>query len=257
MNRRVAVCCAVLLLSLCPIAPAVTLYDASLNTAPESQGWLFYFADAAIGGKNSAGGKTSFDSGDQNTRGGWSNTFPIINTLVNSSFPVLDRADGFTLSFDLRVITESHANSDRAGFSIILLGSDHLGIELGFWTDEIWQQSGPAFTHGHGKAFDTTVLTHYDLTIAGDNYELLANGASILSGTVVDYSSGLAVPYGLGNYLFFGDNTTSATASVEFGDIRIVPEPSLALAAIAGLLVLRRRGRADNAVGVRNSTVLR
>src|SRR5438034_11809721 len=107
------------------IARAVTLYDGSLNTFPENQGWLFYGADASVTTKNASGGKTTFDSGAATTKAGWSNTIPIFNTLVNPSFPNLDRTNGFVLSFDAKVLGESHLNNDRAGFDVILLDSDH------------------------------------------------------------------------------------------------------------------------------------
>ena len=44
----------------------------------------------------------------------------------------------------LKLLSETHSTNDRAGLSLIVLSSDLRGIELGFWTNEIWAQSGAA-----------------------------------------------------------------------------------------------------------------
>src|SRR4029079_13487409 len=103
--------------------------------------------DGPVGNKSVSGGKTSFDSGPSTTRAGWSNTLPIVNTLVNPLFPTVDRSNGFMLGFDVKLVGESHDNNDRAGFDVILLSSDHQGVELGFWqglqatTGHVWAQA--------------------------------------------------------------------------------------------------------------------
>jgi len=236
-------------------ANAVSLYDGSQNNFPEDQPWLFYAADAAIGSKTVANGKTSFDTGASTTRAGWSNYVPLFNQLKNSSFPTLDRTSGFVMSFDAKVSSESHSTNDRAGFDVILLSSDHQGVELGFWTNEVWAQTlSGSFVHGEGHAFNTTATTHYDLGIQGNTYQLFGNGSLLLSGSTRDYSGALSVPYGLNNYVFLGDDTTSATASIELSNVSLAPEPG-ALAMISGLLALssahrrvRARGHAYPAV---------
>jgi hypothetical protein len=58
-------------------------------------------------------------------------------TLVNSAFPLLNRSQGFNLSFELRITAETQSTNHRAWFSATLLSSDKYGIELGFWTNEI------------------------------------------------------------------------------------------------------------------------
>ena len=61
--------------------------------------------------------------------------------------PGLDRAKGFALLFSAQLDAETHKNTNRAGFSVILLADDKQGIELGFWTDTIFAQSdAPLFT---------------------------------------------------------------------------------------------------------------
>jgi hypothetical protein len=228
-----------------PTSRAVTLYDAAQNNYPEDQGWFFYGAEAGTT-RSVSFGVLSFGTA-AGVRGGWSNTVPIFNTLVNPSFPVLDRNAGFVLGMDLMIKSEEHQTNDRAGFSVILLGSDHRGVELGFWTDQIFAQtlSGTTFVHGESAVYNAGIARHYDLGIKGNNYELFADGASILSGTVKDYEPGDASPdpYGLNNYLFFGDDTSSALASIQLTKVTLVPEPAGACLLIGGMIVgiARRR----------------
>lgn len=121
-------------------------------------------------------------------------------------------------------------NTTRAGYSVILLGHDAKGIELGFWTNEIWAQNSD-FTHAENIAIDTTIERNYRLQILNDNYQLFENNNSILSGNLRIYPSP-STPYSLPNYVFFGDDTTSAAASVIQGRITLqsnlasVPEPT-------------------------------
>jgi hypothetical protein len=158
----------------------------------------------------------------------------------------LDSAAGFRLSLSLSLLTESHGSPDRAGFSLIVLDSASRGLELGFWGDEIWAQNA-GFTHGEGASWATNALTDYDLVFSGATYALLADGAPLLSGALRDYSA-FGAPYNLPNFLFLGDDTSSARAKVTLASVSLfaVPEPAtgaLFLAAI-GILALRpRRGR--------------
>jgi hypothetical protein len=238
---------------------SVVLYDATLGDRPGDQSWLLYADNTFLPGTSVSqsaipGVGTRLQSNLLGA-GGYSNVNPITGALKNPEFPGLDRSIGFELEFELQVNSESHSRSDRAGFSVIALAGDGLGIELGFWEDEIWTQDDePIFTHAEGTGFDTTAsLTSYALRIQGEGYSLLADGLEILSGSLRDYSAFGAPPYTLGNFLFFGDNTTSAAGDVTLGRISlaVVPEPgSLGLAAIGiagGMLGVRsvstRRGR--------------
>jgi hypothetical protein len=218
-------------------ASAAVLYQPSGTQFPEDQGWLFYGATGTVA-RSADSTRTAFstfnpsDSTDataNSTQGGWSNTFPIIHTPVNGSFPSLNRTNGFTLTFGLKVSAESHASTDRAGVSVILLASDHQGIELGFWTNEIWAQSS-TFAHAEGTgAYDATVARTYTLSVLNSTYTLNDGSSNILSGSLRDYSASLAVPYGLNNYLFIGDDTTSARGAFELTGMTItVPEPTAA-----------------------------
>lgn len=223
-------------------ASAAVLYQPSGTQFPEDQGWLSYFSLGTAPVRSADSTKTTFST-SFDTQAGWSNR-TVLTTLVNPSFPNLDRTAGFTLNFGVKVVTESHNSTDRAGFSVILLASDHLGIELGFWPTEIWAQSS-TFTHAEGTAgtYDTTVARNYSLTIQGSTYTLNDGSSNILTGSLRDYSTAMSIPYGLGNYLFVGDNTTSATASIELTGLSIVPEPtSLGLClGVFGALAWRRR----------------
>ena len=158
--------------------------------------------------------------------------------------PTLDRTGGYTVEFDVKVDSESHASNDRAGFSLIALSSDSKGIELGFWTDQVWAQSdNPLFTHAEGAAFDTTQgVVHYQLAVLGDSYELFAGSSLLLGGSLRDYSS-FGKPYTYQSFLFLGDDTTSANAKIELARVAVlssaVPEPgSIVLASLGGLIAI-------------------
>jgi hypothetical protein len=219
---------------------AVTLYDGSLGTAPESQGYLAYYSLPGAGTKSTAGGKTTYDSGALDSERGGFSTHTFIGTQVNPASPVLNRNTGYTVSIDARLLTETHANANRAGLSLIVLGHDLQGIELGFWSNEIWAQSGPTFTHAEGVAFNPTAAsTTYDLNISGSTYTLLANNSQILTGSLRDYSS-FGFPYTTTNWIFLGDDTSSARGSFEVSRIAVVPEPCTLLLPLLGALAVTR-----------------
>lgn len=127
--------------------------------------------------------------------------------------PNLSRAPGFTIRFDVAVLEENHVSDHRAGFSVIAVTDDAaFAIELGLWTDEIWAQSDdPLFYHGEGVALDTTGRRTYAIFVRGDGYFLFADGKAILSGGLKNYSD-FGWPYNEPNFLFFGDDTSSASA---------------------------------------------
>lgn len=235
-------------------ARATVMYDGSLATAPGSQGWLYVTVPlvGALATESVSGGAVTLDSTpDGNERAGYFNT-------VYPSTPVLDRATGFTVQFTMRLRSEEHQSADRAGFSLIALSNDKKGLELAFWMNEVWAQndsnSGPAyayFTHGEGASLDANAgLIQYDLAVHGSTYWVLAGGAQILTGTVRDYTgyTGTLDPYETPNFLFFGDDTGSASARTEISRFEVLnyatPEPaSLLLLAVGALGLFRRRAR--------------
>ena len=228
------------------IGASVTQYDSLSGTTPDSQGFDYI----AIGGSQSfSNGATTLDtSGNSNSYAGY----------FAKNVPTLDPTKGFTVSFTAQVVSENHTGSDkngdgigdRAGFSVIVLGNDKKGIELGFWQNQIWAQedgttqANPSanptttppgntnvlFTHAEGANFNTTTgLIPYDLTILGDTYTLSTGNSVILSGKVRDYTafSGLVDPYETPNLVFLGDDTTSANAKVNLSAVSISTNSTL------------------------------
>ena len=233
---------ALLVVSFARASLAVELYSGPLGTAPEDQGWLVY---GGVGGtvvRNTADGRTTFDTTSTNTiQAGYSNYFGP--APLNPNFPVLDRSPGFVVSLTMRLLDEAHANNNRSGVSLIALSSDLLGVEVAFWQNEIWVQSGADFVHAEGVSFDTTALTNYDLEIHGSAYALRANGSPILSGNLRNYSA-FGPPYNLPHFMFLGDDTSSARGSFDFSRLAVVPEPAnVVLAVTCGAMLLRQRVR--------------
>ena len=207
---------AALLVALSLSATAQVLYDGALGL-PSGQGWSY----AALGGTQTL-----------------SNNAVLLDTSAANSFQAgyalttsrLNRTNGFALLFTSQMLTESHANNNRAAFSIIVLGDDKRGLELAFWTTNIFAQSdSPLFTHAEGTNYATTALVNYALTFLPTNYVLSANGTPILSGPVRDYSafSGFPNPYSSTNFLFFGDDTTSAGGAFLLKEVSLVLAPQL------------------------------
>jgi hypothetical protein len=172
----------------------------------------------------------------KDTYAGW-----IASGATTPGFPLLDRTVGFQVDFSIQVEKESHANNHRSGISLIILGQDAKGIEIAFWQNEIWAQSdentGGLFRHGEGVSFKTnTGLIDYQLTILEDSYTLTANAQPLLTGPLRDYSKfqGFPNPYETPNFLFLGDDTTSAQARVRVSFLSVTgTEPVTPTASIA------------------------
>lgn len=208
----------------------LVLYDAAGGVIPSAP--LMSFTDFPQGGALPTywDGVTVMDTTafGRETYAGWTS-----NEATTPEFPILDRTAGFQLDFSLQIEHESHRNNNRAGFSLIVLSDDARGIELAFWENEIWVQSddstGGLFKHGEGVVFPTTTaLIDYRLTVLDDIYTLTADTQPILSGPVRDYSTfeGFPDPYETPNFLFLGDDTTSAQARLRLGFLSVTgPEP--------------------------------
>ena len=211
-----------LLLAASPLAKAQTLYNAGLGTLPEAQGW--FFGDFGTVTEILTNNSVLLDtSATIQTQAGWSEI----------SGADLNRTNGFTLLFDVLLNSETHASTNRAGFSVIVLGDDKRGIELGFWTNTVFAQSdSPLFTQAENASFSTTgSFVNYSLTLLATNYILQANGAPILSGPVRNYTAftGTPDPYNTPDYIFFGDDTTSAGASVNVRSVTLILPPTLTM----------------------------
>ena len=244
-------CCA--LFPLASSATVFTVYDEAQNNLPENQAWLSYASNGVATSTVVSGIGVDLQTDDA-ANAGFSN-YPVIPTAPkNPSFPVLNSATGFTLSFSMQLLSESHSSNNRAGFSVILLDENNQGVELGFWQDSIWSQSAaPLFLAKDELAvFDTAdKQLNYDLTLFSGDYFLTQNNHILLSGELKDYSAftggplGTSIPYSLPNYLFLGDDTSSASANVRLGRISLsdtalfsVPAPSSVLLISLGLLGL-------------------
>jgi hypothetical protein len=198
-------------------SPAQIFYDGSLGL-PSGQGWSY----VAFGGTQTltSDGVMLDTSASASFQAGYSRTLPDL----------LNRNNGFTLLFTSQMISEAHASNDRAGLAVILLADDKRGIELGFWTNNIFAQSdSPLFTHAEETNFPTTALVDYALTFHATNYVLSANGTPILSGPVRDYTAfvGFPNPYSTPDFLFFGDDTTSAGGAVILKKVVLITAPQL------------------------------
>ena len=203
----------------------LVLYDAASGAIPTAP--LMNFTDFPTGAASPAyaNGVTIMDTttSGSSTYGGW-----ISNGTTTTEFPILDRTAGFQVDFTIQVENESHTNNSRAGFSIIILGQAVKGIELAFWENEIWAQNdentGGLFKHGEGTTFATTAgLIHYQVIVVNDTYTLTANNKPILTGPLRDYSkfSGFPDPYETLNFLFLGDDTTSAQARIRLSFVSV------------------------------------
>lgn len=205
------------------------LYDASNGDLPEDDGHFYYQALSLSGsnptvqtGANSTGNYVNLNTLSNNDISAGYTTVGVTITfglppgyITGTKFsPTLDPAKGFALTFTSEILTETHATAARAGFSAILLDQNARGIEIAFWENEVWAQSD-TFTHAEGVAFDTTSPITYRLAISGTTYTLTADDTPILSGTTRTYptDSLSRQVYGFPNFIFLGDNTSSAAAS--------------------------------------------
>ncbi|MEP6514877.1 DUF4347 domain-containing protein, partial [Microcoleus vaginatus] len=172
------------------------------------------------------------------------NPAPGTFSLVNPSFPALNRTNGYSVSFRVAVTAENSNSDNRAGFSIIAISSDaQNGIELGFTNrnpganGSIFAQNGGAsptlFTRGENAPFNISTPTDYTLVVQGSTYSLFADGAAIPGLTNQQLRNYTAFdekasqpplpydPYSQANFLFFGDATDQASAAFTLGPISV------------------------------------
>ncbi|HKI53362.1 MAG TPA: hypothetical protein VJ987_04500 [Anaerolineales bacterium] len=196
----------------------LVLYDANLGETPSAPAMNFIGFPTGAASLTYLDGGTVLDTTElgSDAYAGW-----VSNEASVSGFPSLDRTIGFQVDFTMQMEKELHQNNNRTGFSVIVLSDDAMGVELAFWENEIWAQSdentGGLFKHGEGTSFATTAaFTEYQISILDDNYTLTANAQPILTGPVRDYSGfeGFPDPYETPNFLFVGDDTTSAQARI-------------------------------------------
>ncbi|MCL1468668.1 DUF4347 domain-containing protein, partial [Argonema galeatum] len=226
-----------------------SLYSGFVTGTPNSQGWFQFGTSPPVGTQTASGNLTNLVT-QVSSAAGYSNYQALSATLVNPAFPILDRTKGFTVRFDGKLNSEYHSSDDnsdglidRSGLSLIAVSSDNTkAIELSFWPDEIWiKNDGPnvtpvpnptrtLFTHSTTERAlqSTSPLTRYELSVLNNNYTLKSNGTQILSGALRDYrafdSAGAGLPYDpyeQPNFLFLGDNTSSASGNFDFKRIAL------------------------------------
>jgi hypothetical protein len=177
--------------------------------------------------------------------------------LVNPAFPSLDRTLGYRLTFGLDLNAEDHSgNSNRAGFSVTLIGNDKKGIEIGFQSSNtggsVFAQNdsgSPSGIFSAGESASTTLgfsPNLWNLDVQGNTYSLglVSGGGAVLAGALRDYSNYVGNgqnAYRTPNFLFLGDNTSSARADFVLSYAAIttpVPEPSAYILMFCGLTLL-------------------
>ncbi len=227
---RVVLLSADLWLAPTPAALAQPLYDAgSFSGLPEGQGWSYGVVALPAPVEMLTNDSVLLDTtASASTQAGW----------YESPGPDLNRTNGFSVAFEVLLNAESHVSTNQAGFSVIVLGDDLNGVELGFWTNTIFAQSATPtlFTHGEDTNFTTTAaFVNYAVSISASNYVLSANGTNILSGPLRNYSA-FGYPYNQASYLFFGDDTGSAAVSFNVRKVALVSRPILSMP-MPGLIV--------------------
>lgn len=249
-----------------PSAPGLASFE------PAAAGWLSGGSFGSVSASADAQGVAVTQVGNGNTVG-YSNYSPLLAfvlgaPLVNPAFPQLNRVSGYRFTFGLELVSEAHSgNSNRAGFSVTLISADPLhtgerkGIEIGFQSDRVFAQNDGSngtgiFTAGEINNAVQTIGAEFspnrwNLDVQGDTYSLslAASGGTVLSGALRDYRGSGKNAYLTENFLFVGDNTSSASADFRFSYAAIttpIPEPHSYAMLIAGLalfgaLVQRRR----------------
>lgn len=202
-------------------ASGQVLFDGQLGTLPTAQGWSY----AALPGL-----------AQQKQTGTAVRLITTAANVENAGYarvatPPLDLDAGFCVALRFQLAAETHARAERAGFSLIVLGHDKRGLELGFWTNLVFAQADqPLLTHAEDASYDFAAgPTDVVLAFRGTNYTLFANGASLLSGPVRDYTAFAGFPdvYETPDFLFLGDDTTSAAADVTIESVALVLPPSV------------------------------
>lgn len=204
---------------------AQVLFDSRPGTWPTEQGWSY----AAVPGL-----------AVQDLAGSALRLVTTAATVEAAGYarrldPPLDRRAGFNVGLRFRLPREVHVRDDRAGFSVIVLDADLRGIELGFWRDQVFAQADqPLFTRAESAShpFDAEPV-ELILSVRADRYHLFVNRSVVLTGPLRDYTAFTGFPdvYETPNFLFLGDNTTSAAAEVELFCVALIRPPRVAWAA--------------------------
>lgn len=196
------------------------LYDSATTPTktPDQAGFFKLFTNTAPAptGKATAGG-TILNTGNISNDAGYGRQAPV----------KLDRTKGYSVSFSVKLNSETHTTSNSAGFNVIVT-SDLLkgektpyGIELSFWPTSIWAKE-VGFTPAEAVGFDTqSAVNNYTLVVQGTTYKLYANGSAspILQGPLRQYTgfnppAGFPNPFTITSVIFLGDDSPSAQSEV-------------------------------------------
>ena len=212
-------------------AEPVILYDGNLPSLPADQGWIYRLEPLARNQSRQVPVDGAFNlntSRNLADRAGYFVRLPQMNSHPQAP-EVLNHRQGYRIGFTLSLLTERRtAPNQEAGFSLIALSHDLLGIDLGFGIDEIFARSTAFGRAEENRALPFRIDTQYadfELDIRENEYRLSVNGQEILAGSLRNYSDA-GEPYNVPNLLFFGDNAESAGASVNLRRFWIDPEPS-------------------------------
>lgn len=197
-------------------------------------------------GSNGVTLNTNFNNDNSGYSGYSSHMYSSSNGLtpVNSNFPTLDPSTGFSISFNVAVTNENSTLNNRAGFSVIVIGNDQKGVELGFKSSTSTGSNGTSNSIiEQSDSFSTPVqsqnvgsintLTSYTLSILNGNYTLTSGSSSslktLITGSTHSYQFSPTTsnpplppnfnPYTTPNYLFFGDNTDEGSSNFTLGTI--------------------------------------
>ena len=217
----------------CDRASAVTtvLYDGTSGVLPDA-GANPYLHFRTIGGAvtTASNGVTTLDtSSTQAIYAGYAN---YQNTTLLT--PTLDSNAGYTLSFTIKINSQTNSNPFRAGFSTIVLGNDNKGIEIGFRGKRYFSPNPTKIFNSilasEQKTYPSGILgiqTTYALAVKNNAYSLSSGGTELFSGGLRDYTAATLAPqipnvYKIPNFIFLGDDSSSAGASVDIKDITLI-----------------------------------
>lgn len=226
-------------------ALAVKLYDASLGTLPESQGWTM--------GTGTPGSSNLDDwyvdngvlhmplqYGTSETAEGFAlppKEHPLIEPMVLS--------DGFQISWDLRVT--NHIGTSFGAFVVWMVSdTPGRGIHFGFTDNQVYLYRGnPTYAQkkvslaNYLPGYQTSDWVDYQLDVLGNDYSLRADGIEILFGQLEQFTH----PYysAMRNSLCFGNDNAAASGHAEMTHFTQVPEPATLMLVVLGGLGMRCR----------------
>lgn len=212
-------------------AEPVILYDGNLPSLPADQGWIYRLDPPVRNQSRQVPVDRAFNlntSRNLADRAGYFIRLPQMNSHPQAP-EVLNHQQGYRIGFTLRLHSERRAAPNQeAGFSLITLSHDLLGIDLGFGTGEVFARSSELERAEENRALPFRIDNQYadfELDMRENEYRLSANGQEILAGSLRNYSDA-GEPYTIPNLLFFGDNAESAGANVNLRRFWIDIDPS-------------------------------